>query len=182
MSLRLMENHAPETETDAEILVRTREGDTDSFPILYRRYARSLFFYAQSMTRDSALAEDFVQEAFSKLLAYDPADIEDSAKGLLYSFTRNLAIDEARRSSLRHRKAPRLLPAAGTPPVSRELAEAVSRALDELPDEQREAVILKVYAGMTFEEAAAVAEAPTPTVMSRYRYALQKLSELLQDE
>ena len=61
-------------------------------------------------------------------------------------------------------------------------AESVSEALRALPGEQREAVLLKVYAGFTFAEISRLTALPVGTVMSRYRYALEKLGALLKQE
>lgn len=177
MALALME--APPVDlTDAELLARYRSGDLGSFAALYRRYSRPLWLYARSLTRDPGLSEDLVQEAFMRVLKYLPSELKDSVQGLLYSVVRNLARDEARKSAVRDRIHPSLVPRAEVGP-NRDLAEAISRAVDRLPDEQREVIVLKVYAGLTFAEIAVIAGAPAPTVMSRYRYAIEKLAELL---
>lgn len=55
----------------------------------------------------------------------------------------------------------------------------IETALQKLPQEQREAVVLKIWGDMTLEEIALVQEVPLNTAASRYRYALQKLKEIL---
>jgi RNA polymerase sigma-70 factor (ECF subfamily) len=171
---------SPADLTDAELLARHGSGDPGAFAALYRRHIRPLWLYARSLTGDPALSEDLVQEAFVRVLRMPPSEIRDSVQGLLYSAVRNLARDEARRTAVRERVHPSLAPRPGSGP-DRELAEAVSRAIDRLPETQREVVVLKVWAGLTFAEIAAVSETPAPTVMSRYRYAIEKLAELLGD-
>ena len=57
---------------------------------------------------------------------------------------------------------------------------AIQSTLDELPDEQREIIILRVWGQMTFEEAAAALGIPANTAASRYRYGLARLKERLQ--
>ena len=59
---------------------------------------------------------------------------------------------------------------------------AVEEALLQLPHEQREVIHLKVYAGMTFSEIGRLTEVSQNTAASRYRYAVEKLRELLSDE
>jgi len=54
------------------------------------------------------------------------------------------------------------------------------KAVDGLPEEQREAIVLKVYAGLTFEQMAETVQAPLPTVAARYRRALEKLKLVLE--
>jgi RNA polymerase sigma-70 factor (ECF subfamily) len=60
-----------------------------------------------------------------------------------------------------------------------EAALALEIALAELPEEQREAVVMRVWSGMTLEEVAVATDAPLNTAASRYRYALEKLREKL---
>lgn len=59
--------------------------------------------------------------------------------------------------------------------IGAETAAWVARSVERLPDEQREAVVLRVYGGLTFEQIAAVVRAPLPTVAARYRRALDRL-------
>src|SRR5208283_2955676 len=56
---------------------------------------------------------------------------------------------------------------------------SLQNALEELPEEQRETVFLRVWSGMTLQEIAGATESPLNTVASRYRYALEKLRERL---
>jgi RNA polymerase sigma-70 factor (ECF subfamily) len=56
---------------------------------------------------------------------------------------------------------------------------AVEAALKELPNEQRDVIVLRIWGGMTLEEAAAVLEIPANTAASRYRYGLARLRERL---
>ena len=106
-----------------------------------------------------------------------------SSLRLSFACVRTAALD-ARRSE-RRRKArdatvmerAALFESSGDEDVARK--EAVAHALAELPDEQREAVVLKVWGGLTFAEIAQSVGAPLNTVAARYRYGLEKLSGLL---
>jgi RNA polymerase sigma-70 factor (ECF subfamily) len=60
-----------------------------------------------------------------------------------------------------------------------ETAAVIERAMCELPPEQREVVVMKVWAEMTLEEIATVVELPLNTVASRYRYALSRMRQIL---
>ena len=64
--------------------------------------------------------------------------------------------------------------------IGHETAEFVARSLDALPPDQREAVVLRVYGGLTFAQVAAVTQEPLSTVAARYRRALEKLRPCLQ--
>ena len=173
--------------TDAELLHRFRAGDVESFVLLHRRYSRALYLYARTLEQDSSRSEDLVQEAFVRLMRYDPDRLEDDARAFLYAVVRNLIRDEARKSSFRRRTDPLIValdPERSPVESSRlvQLAETVSGALEKLPEEQREAVVLKIYSGMTFAQIAALTGVSFGTVASRYRYAIEKLGEILADE
>ena len=178
---------AAEPASDGDLVGRYRAGDLEALLALYRRYSGPLFLYACSLTGDSASGEDLVQEAFVRLMSADRDRLRDSVRPLLYAIVRNLARDESRRSSIERGHAPALALRATrselTDPESlKRLEQAVARALERLPAEQREAVVLKIYVGMTFEEIADVVGVPPGTAISRYRYAVEKLGELLADQ
>lgn len=165
--------------TDRDLLCRHHGGEPGAFEALYARYARPLYFYLRSLSEDPPLSEDLLQETFLRLLERTPFQLEESVRGLVFTIARNLVRDEARKREVRERVLPALeIPnrREGEPPP-----EALARALQALPAEQREAVALKFYGELTFAEIAEVSGAPEPTVKSRYRYAIEKLSELLKE-
>jgi RNA polymerase sigma-70 factor, ECF subfamily len=168
--------------SDKSLLARYRAGDGTAFGVLYDRYASRLLFFAHSEAGDAALAEDLLQECFLRLLDLDPAAIQhDCLRSLLYTILRNLARDEGRRRSSRLKSYPLLAPstiAAG----EGERFDNLSLALHALPAEQREVVVLKCYGDLTFVEIAALTGVSEPTVKSRYRYAVEKLADLLREE
>jgi len=172
--------------SDDELVGRYRSGDLDALLSLYRRYSGPLYLYACSLAGASR-AEDLVQEAFVRLMSAGRDHLRETIRPFLYAIVRNLARDESRRSSVEKDHAPALaLRAVSTevddPESRRRLEQAVAGALDRLPADQREAVVLKVYAGMTFEEIAEVVSIPQGTAISRYRYAIEKLGQLLGDQ
>jgi len=170
--------------TDKDILRRHWGGDPTAFALLYDRYASGLFFLAHSLAEDSALAEDLVQESFLRLLDRNPEGLQDCVRGLLYTVVRNLACDESRKRKRLLKSYPSLLSSRKTPerPESPEALEGLSRALHALPAEQRETVVLRNYGELPFGEIGELLGVPEPTVKSRYRYALEKLAQILGDE
>lgn len=164
-------------ETDERLLERYRAGDRSAVGEFYRRHCRAVFLYAFSLTRDRALAEDVVQQAFVRLLQQDPRAVS-SVRGLLFTIARNLVRDDLRRAAASKTAYPLLEPAADAPDP--EQLQALSRALNGLPEEQREVVVLRIYAGLPFAEIAATLDVPEPTVKSRYRYALKRMEEELE--
>jgi len=147
----------------------------ESLAGLYDRVARRLYGYALSLTGDPSRAEDAVHDAFVRLLRYAPGRDLKSLEGFLFTATRNIILDERRRRAVRQ-NAPAPLPLAqesGLPD------EAASRALGQLPEDQREAVVLKIYADLTFAEIGKVMGTSLDTAAGRYRLGIEKLAQLL---
>jgi RNA polymerase sigma-70 factor (ECF subfamily) len=136
-----------------------------------------------AIVRCPARAEDAVHEAFVRLWsARERGDIED-AVAYAYAAVRRAAIDQVRR--------------AATPPrcqrlhrddlqpdqrlIAGETAELLRAGLDELPEDQREAVVMRIYGGLSFEAMARALRVPLPTAASRYRRALQRLRLTIDD-
>ena len=180
MAALMTDNPRLGQDSDAALLGRYRNGELTAFETLYDRHAPALFLYAKTQVRDAAFAEDVVQESFIRLLSADPGRLAGSARPFLYTVARNLIADEGRRAAVRSRSRTLLARQADGPPPTQREAEILA-ALDRLPDDQREVVLLKIYSGLTFDEIAGLTGAAPPTVMSRYRYALQKLEVLLED-
>ena len=147
----------------------------ESLAGLYDRVARRLYGYALSLTGDPSRAEDAVHDAFVRLLQYAPGRDLKSLEGFLFTATRNIILDERRRRAVRQ-NAPSPLPLAQE---SGQPDEAASRALGQLPEEQREAVVLKIYAKLTFAEIGEVMGTSLDTAAGRYRLGIEKLAQLL---
>jgi RNA polymerase sigma-70 factor (ECF subfamily) len=183
----LMPNASAADPSDGDLVVRFRAGDGEALLGLYRRYSGPLYLYACALTGDRGGAEDLVQEAFVRLMSTDRDRLRESVRPLLYAIVRNLARDQSRRATLERGHAPALALRAmrtdfSDPASTKRLELAVAGALERLPDEQREAVVLKIYAGMTFDEIAEVVGVPQGTAISRYQYAIRKLGESLADQ
>ena len=138
---------------------------------LYDQHGPALVAYACSFVTDAAAAEDVVHQVFLRLLSAEIA-IPDVPVAYVYRAVRNAALN-AQRSGLR---AVEVDPQSS---VFQHRCGNQESALAELPEEQREVVVMRVWSGMTLEEVAAAAGAPLNTIASRYRYALEKLREKL---
>lgn len=148
---------------------------------LYDHYGPALLAYACSLVGDAATGEDVLHQVFLRLLPGDTV-MPDVPVAYLYRAVRNTALN-VRRNAKRE-MAPQIgLDAASNLFESRngcrEAALALHAALLDLPDEQREVVVLRVWSGMTLEEAASLTGVSLSTAASRYRYALEKLRERL---
>jgi RNA polymerase sigma-70 factor (ECF subfamily) len=183
------------TRTDEELVALATAGDVDSFNQLVARWERPIFALAYRTLGREDDARDVVQDAF--LRAYRGLrGFKGEAKfsSWLYRITLNLCRDWIRRE----RRAPLVQVPEGTDAVDladsqaaptesveelvarREMSEAVSKAMAELPEEQRTAILLKEYHGLTFQEIADQLNCPLSTVKTRLYQGLSVLRRRLE--
>jgi len=182
------------TWTDEELVARSQRGDVDSFNELIIRWERPIYALAYRVIGRDEEARDVCQEAFLRAFRALPG-FKGQAKfsSWLYRITLNLCRDWIRRQ----RRAPVsqmpedtdvLEMAAARGPVEsiedlvarRELSAVVEEAMAVLPDEQRTAIILKEYHGMTFQEIADLQGCPLSTVKTRLYQGLAVLRRQLE--
>jgi len=151
---------------------------------LYDRYAAGLYRYALVVLADHGLAEDAVQQVFSRLISAKDTRPLTMPDRYLRRAVRNECLTLLRRGDVRQEERcpdrPLLEPAKAVEPVDQVERLALEAALLELPVDQREVIALKVYEGLTFKEIAELTDVPLNTVASRYRYAIDKLRTALE--
>ena len=184
------------TRTDEELVARAQGGDIDSFNQLIVRWERPIYALAYRVIGKEEDARDVCQDAFLRAYRALPG-FKGQAKfsSWLYRIALNLCRDWIRRQ----RRAPVVqLPedaevtelAAATGPVEsiedlvarRELSAIVEEAMSELSEEQRTAIILKEYHGMTFQEIADMQGCPLSTVKTRLYQGLSLLRRRLEQQ
>ena len=182
----------PQTDAeDAELLRAVARGDESAFARVYDRYSPILLGLMLRILRSRAEAEDVLQEVF--LQVWQRAHSFDAERGRAFTWlvtlARSRAIDRLRSVGSRERAAQRS--AEDAPPESEptewadaaavraERAEAVREALAELPEEQRQVLVLAYLEGMSQSEIAAAKNQPLGTVKTRTRTGLKRLSEAL---
>jgi RNA polymerase sigma-70 factor (ECF subfamily) len=184
-SLRLLPGS--ETEPSATVwLCKIAEGDLASFHSFYRRFAPGLLSYTRQLCRDAVLAEDMVQEVFvtvwRKAASFRP-DRGDPA-GWLYSIARNKLIDHWRRSGTGNELGTmdfEQLPARGEHGEhGKDLLLTLRKALSRVPPEQRQAIELAYFGGLTYEETAKELKLPLGTLKSRIRIGLRNMRAVLE--
>jgi len=155
---------------------------------LFDRYARELMGYARALLRDEHGAEDALQETFVRLAAR-PERLQEveNKRAYLYKMIRNEAFRLAQkdRRHLERLETYRdvcLIKPTNDARSRAEEVEELDRALQALPEEQREVVFLKCVEGFTFAEMAELLEIPQNTASSRYRYGLQKLRDKMEKD
>ena len=190
------------TESDAALVARTRKGDVEAFNHLVSRWEKRLYNYLLRLIsnrpgyREDAL--DLAQEAFLK--AYQSiGTLADAGKfsSWLYRIAHNLAFSHLRRPaplelveeggqdwqerwSTDWKDTAPLQIVAPQPAFGREMEIAVSRALDSLSPEQREAIVLKVYHGFRFDEIAEIISCPVSTVKTRVYAGFTQMRAILE--
>jgi RNA polymerase sigma-70 factor (ECF subfamily) len=145
---------------------------------LYERHGAVLLAYTLSLLHDRSASEDVVHQVFLKLLQ-GQVGINGEPLPYLYRAVRNTAFNYRRA----HSRELELVSNGHwlvSPQGQEEIGLAIQQAMAELPEEQREMIILRVWGQLTFEEAAAALDIPPGTAASRYRYALAKLKDRLQ--
>jgi RNA polymerase sigma-70 factor, ECF subfamily len=185
---------------DEALMLRYQQGDRAAFALLVRRHQSSLFNFALRQVRVPQVAEDVVQESFVRVVQ-NAADFKHEARFTtwVYTITRNLCIDHLRKRALRKHpsldesrgddgEGPTLGEQTADPRASvereatgTELKERIARAVDKLPDEQREVFLMREIANLPFKEIAEITGVPENTVKSRMRYALERLQEALSE-
>jgi len=158
----------------------------DDLERVYDAFAPKLYRYALMILADSAAAEDALQQAFIKYAGgRSGACAIEHLEGYLRIAVRNECRRILKRKGSRREiglQSAHLLEAASTPPPDEDERRALERALRRLPAEQREVIHMKVYEDMTFQRIADILGISINTVASRYRYALDRLRQVLTPE
>ena len=179
--------------TDEELVARSMGGDLDSFNQLVVRWERPIYALAYRVIGREEDARDVCQETFLRAFrALKGFKGEAKFSSWLYRITLNLCRDWIRRERRQPiAQAPEgvdliEMASESTPSESiedlvarREISRAVARAKAELPDEQRTAIILKEYHGLTFQEIADLLDCPLSTVKTRLYQGLTVLRKQL---
>ena len=181
-------NLEAEGNLDAELLARIAKGDRQALGSFYDRHSSLLYSLILRILNDAAEAEDVLQDVFlqiwNKAAAFDPA----LGKPLSWTvaLTRNKALDRLRSFQRRlaalskTEEAPS--PAAATQAdefYRHEISSAVQEALCKLPSDQRQAIELAYFGGLTQTEISEQLQAPLGTVKARIRRGMLRLRDLL---
>jgi len=180
--------------SDEELVARSRGGDLDSFNQLVVRWERPIYALAYRVIGREEDARDVAQETFLRAFrALGGFKGQAKFSSWLYRITLNLCRDWIRRERRTPvAQAPEgidLIELAGETVPSESLEEVVSRkqlgrvvarAMSTLPEEQRTAIILKEYHGLTFQEIADLLDCPLSTVKTRLYQGLAVLRRQLE--
>jgi RNA polymerase sigma-70 factor (ECF subfamily) len=168
---------------------RFRRGGREALARIYEKYVHLLLSIAMGLLNDPHEAEDVVQDVFVTFAkGANGFGLRGSLKAYLATCVVNRARDRVRSERARRRLADgcTTTPFGSDEPdrslVYSERCERLSRALAELPYEQREVVVLKVKNGLKLKDIARLQNVSISTVHGRYRYGMDKLRALLNGE
>ena len=178
--------HTPD---DSALMLRYGDGDVQAFEILYRRHNDAIYRYLLRLSGHRDSADDIFQDVWGKIIkarqTYRP-----TAKftTFLYRVAHNCFIDHVRRNK-RHSTNTTLEPEQHSDPgESPEIAaerclarERLEVALLTLPEEQRDAFLLREEGGLSIDQIAAVTGCNRETAKSRLRYAVSKLRSAIDE-
>jgi RNA polymerase sigma-70 factor (ECF subfamily) len=181
---------------DQQLVERVQRGDKGAFDLLVSKYQRKIFRLLSRLIRDHGEIEDVAQEAFIKAYRALPNFRGDSA---FYTWLYRIAINTAKNHLVSQgRRAPTTtevdieeaetfddgdhLRDLNTPEsmlVTKQVGEAVNRAIDELPEDLRTAIVLREIEGLSYEEIAESMSCPIGTVRSRIFRAREAIAQEL---
>lgn len=169
-------------EDDRRLLEAVRQRDTQALEELYEKYRGVCYALSQRILNDWQAAEEAVQDAFVAI--WRRAETYRSEAGAvrtwILAITRNAAIDRLRREKKPRSQLPLFDDAIAESSTAREFGaivdrELMSKALNDLPEEQRYAIELAYFGGYTYPEIAEALDVPVGTIKSRIRLALEKM-------
>ncbi|HEU0203545.1 MAG TPA: RNA polymerase sigma factor RpoE [Burkholderiaceae bacterium] len=185
-----------EREADRLLVERVQRGDKRAFELLVVKYQRKIFRLLSRLIRDPAEIEDVAQEAFIKAYRALPNFRGESA---FYTWLYRIAINTAKNFLVAQgRRAPTTTDTAvdeaetfedadelrdvNTPDsmlLSKQVGDAVNRAIDRLPEDLRTAIVLREIEGLSYEEIAETMNCPIGTVRSRIFRAREAIANEL---
>lgn len=183
-------------DTDAQLVARTLAGDSHAYELLVVKYQRRIQRLVGRMVRDVDLVEDIAQETF--LRAYRALH-QFRGDAQFYTWLYRIAVNTAKKFLLELKRDPLKHPSGGVMPTQEdetswgaeepstdetpesvlaaaEIAQAVNEAMASLPEDLRQALILREIEGLTYEEIAEVMNCPMGTVRSRIYRARESVS------
>ena len=175
---------------DTALMLRYQDGDMAAFETLYKRHRGPLFRFLLHRIGNQQFAEDIFQEVWSRIIR-SRKNYRPNAKftTYIYHIARNCTVDHYRRVGSQENVnsdgdecVAEPVATTGNPvaeTANRDIRNALSAALSELPSEQREVFLLREESGLSLDEIATVTEVGRETVKSRLRYALGKLRRCL---
>jgi RNA polymerase sigma-70 factor, ECF subfamily len=185
-------------ESDQRLMQLTQSGDQEAFAIIYHRYSASIVSYLYRMLGGFEDVESIAQEVFLRAYRFRATyKYPQRLSTWLFTITRNLAINQTRRrrrNPIRNVTElnmdgievcgdPRKVAAGATEDAQKkEEIERVLEALDHLPTDQKEVIVLGVFQDLSYAEMELITGAKAVTLRSRMFHGLKKLGRMLKED
>jgi RNA polymerase sigma-70 factor (ECF subfamily) len=183
--------------SDYELIQRFIKGEQSCFEHLIHRHKNKVFAYISLYIHDQALAEDLFQDTFMKVIqSVRAGKYQDNGKFISWvmRIAHNLIIDHFRKmkqmntvsnddyeSDLFNSKK-FSESTVEDDMIKRQIQKDVRKMISHLPEDQREVVILRYYAGLSFKEIADITDVSINTALGRMRYALINMRKLMEEK
>ena len=174
---------------DVLLVRRVKRGDGGALRRIYVKYGDGLLSVAFGLLGNIGACEDIVHDVFLSFVErIDEFELTGSLKAYLATCVANRAKDRLRAKKNRTVRFVNIETVSGKTAGSEEIAateeqlQLLSKALQRLPFEQREVIMLRLQGGMRFREISALKEVSINTVQGRYRYGIKKLRSFLNSE
>lgn len=183
-------------DNDQQLVQRVQKGDKSAFDLLVLKYQHRVLKLVSRFVSDAAEAQDVAQEAFLKAYRALPSFRGDSA---FYTWLYRIAINTAKNALVSNRRRPvdfdldlqdpeqydrqAKLKEVDTPEgvlLTEEIRQVVERAMEQLPEDLRTAIVLREIEGLSYEEIAEAMDCPVGTVRSRIFRAREAIDKRLQ--
>jgi RNA polymerase sigma factor (sigma-70 family) len=167
--------------SDNSLMLKVREGDLQKLGLLFERYKKILFGYFFKLSKDREVSEDLVQAVFMRVIKYKHAYRGDgSFKTWIFHIARNIQIDHWRKEKKQGTKVTTYeiedrLADDKVSHYSEEKLQTLEKALDLLPDEKKELIVLSKLKGVKYKEIAQIMNLSEPIVKVRAFRALKAL-------
>ena len=176
--------------SDHLLMTEVRDGDTRKLAVLFERHHKALFNFFLHMNGDRDLSEDLVQDVFFRMLRYRHTyDPKHAFTGWMYQIARNAGVDQVRKrkaaevvdiDSFVERRA-ELVSSSPGPEESASRGQDLAllrRAMEQLPEDKREILVLSRFQGMKHEDIAEVLGCEVGTVKVRVYRAIRALEQI----
>ncbi|MDI9319336.1 MAG: sigma-70 family RNA polymerase sigma factor [Phycisphaerales bacterium] len=182
--------------TDTELISSFLEGNEDALQKLILRYKDKIYTSIYMLVKDKYLAEDLFQDAFLKMIRnMREGRYIDQGKFLSWAsrIAHNLCMDHFRRThskiSITLASGEDIMELLAGPDYTnvtnfeqRQTEQSIRQLLEQLPEEQREVIVLRIYGDMSFKEIAQISQVSINTALGRMRYGLINLRRMMGGE
>lgn len=182
--------------TDNELVVKFVNGDAQAIETLIHRYKNKVYTYILLTVRDQQLAEDIFQDTFLKVIkSLTEGRYQENGRFLQWvmRIAHNLVIDYFRREKQMNTVSSEKYEfdlfnsqkfsdqTIEDEIIDFQITKDIRRLVDELPDDQKEIILLRHYGGLSFKEIADQTNVSINTALGRMRYALINLRKIIKD-